>query len=130
MDEPEWISLPVALAIHDDQLAGYGGPAGVRDHGGLDSALHRPIHLFAYDQPDLAALAGAYAFGLARNHPFIDGNKRTSLVVCLTFLALNGFEVLASDDEKVATWLALADGSLIEPDIAAWLRDHMRPATG
>lgn len=126
MDEPIWISGRLALAIHDEQLAEHGGLPGVRDAGALDSALHRPIQLFSYGEPDLAALAGAYAFGIARSHPFLDGNKRTSLVVCMTFLALNGMAVEATNDDKLATLLALADGSLGEEAFAAWLRRNTR----
>ena len=114
------------LILHEEQRLEHGGPAGLRDEGLLDSALNRPVNLFAYGGPDLASLAAAYAFGLAKNHPFVDGNKRVSFFTTELFLALNGWELAADDDACVATWLALADGSLGEPDIADWLRDHMR----
>ena len=121
---PVWIGDAVVLAIHDAQLAEHGGATGVRDEGLLASALARPRALAAYGEPppDLAALAAAYAFGIARNHGFVDGNKRTSLVVTETFLRLNGKVLAASDPEIVTTWLALADGSLDEAALAAWLR--------
>ena len=124
---PEWISKQDALAIHAEQLAEHGGLTGVRDDGALSSALARPENLYAYGDPDLAALGAAYAFGIARNHPFTDGNKRTSFVVCLTFLALNGAELLVDDAGNIATWLALAEGSLDEATLADWLRARMRP---
>ena len=123
---PEWISRQDALAIHAEQLAERGGLAGVRDDGALSSALARPENLYAYGNPDLAALGAAYAFGLARNRPFTDGNKRTSFVVCLTFLALDGAALSVDDEANIATWLGLAEGSLDEAALADWLRARMR----
>ncbi len=120
---PEWISRQDALAIHAEQLAEHGGLTGVRDDGALSSALARPENLYTYGNPDLAALGAAYAFGLARNHPFTDGNKRTSFVV---FLALNGAALSVDDDGNIQTWLALAEGSLDEAALADWLRARMR----
>ena len=122
-----WISRTLALAIHDRQLAEHGGGTGVRDEGLLDSALARPQQLFAYGDPppDLAALAASLAHGLARNHPFVDGNKRTAFVAVELFLALNGWALDAGDADCVMTMLALAAGEIDEPTFAAWLREHV-----
>lgn len=123
-----WLSRAVVLAVHEEQLVEHGGAAGLRDTGLLEAALHRPRNLAAYGEPppDLAALAAAYAFGIARDHPFADGNKRTSLVAAETFLALNGLALDVDDVALLATWLALADGTLTETDLAAWLRARCR----
>lgn len=123
-----WIEKTIALAIHDRQLAEHGGNAGIRDENLLDSALARPRQLHAYGNPppDLAALAASLAFGLARNHPFLDGNKRTAHVCYRVFLALNDANLIASEEEKYVNMLALAEGSLSEADFAAWLRSHLR----
>jgi len=120
-----WVSLEVALAAHHEQLAEHGGGTGVRDANLLESAMARPQNLAAYAEPDVAALAAAYAFGLARNHPFVDGNKRTAAVVSETFLVLNGQSVIATDAELVVTFLALAAGDLSEDELAIWFRDHL-----
>jgi death-on-curing protein len=121
--DPEWLSKEVILAIHDEQLAEHGGGTGVRDEGLLDSALARPQNRFAYDETaDLPTLAAAYAFGLARNHPFIDGNKRTAFVAAEMFLDLNGMILTASDADCVLTMLRLAAGEIEEDAFAAWLR--------
>ncbi len=123
MKEPAWISKPVILAIHDEQLAEHGGGESVRDEGLLDSALTRPQNQFAYNRKaDLAALAAAYAFGIARNHPFIDGNKRTAFVAMELFLDLNGVALTASDHDAVVTTLRLAAGEIEEDELAAWVR--------
>jgi death on curing protein len=124
---PEWITRSVALAIHDAQVAEHGGPAGVRDLALLESALARPQNLAAYGEADAdaARLAAAYACAIAQNHPFVDGNKRTSNVVTLTFLELNGCELAAGDAEQVAVWLRVADGSMMEAELAAWLRENV-----
>ena len=122
-----WIEPAVILAIHEEQLADHGGPVGTRDAGLLASALGRPAHLEAYGNPDAADLAAAYAFGIARNHPFLDGNKRTAFVAAELFLALNGHALLADDPDCVAHMLALAAGQLDEPSFAAWLRQHLQP---
>lgn len=123
-----WISRTLALAIHDRQLAEHGGSSGVRDEALLDSALARPQQLHAYGDPppDLAALAASLAYGLARIHPFVDGNKRTAHVCYRAFLALNGAELHASDEDKYIAMLALAEGSMDEVGFAAWLRRHLR----
>ena len=128
MDDPVWIREDVLLAIHNRQLAEHGGEPGVRDMGLLQSALGRPKNLWAYSdpKPDWAVLAASYAFGIARNHAFIDGNKRTALVVCRTFLRLNGFEVVAPDGDKYSTFLGLAAGELPESELAQWLRGHLQ----
>jgi death-on-curing protein len=128
MDDPIWISKELAMAIHNRQLAEHGGADGVRDEGLLDSALARARNRFAYEDPTptIPALAASYAYGLARNHAFIDGNKRTAAVVCETFLELNGFVLDATDAELYPVFLRLAEGSLSESDLAAWLTAHTR----
>ncbi|NOT89200.1 MAG: type II toxin-antitoxin system death-on-curing family toxin [Lysobacter sp.] len=122
-----WIEKTLALAIHERQLAEHGGGTGVRDEALLDSALARPQQLFAYGDPppDLAALAASLAFGLARNHPFVDGNKRTAHVCYRVFLALNDARLIASDEEKYITMLKLAEGNLTEDELTTWLRAHL-----
>jgi death-on-curing protein len=119
--EPVWIDLDVVLAIHDEQLAEHGGQAGVRDRGLLESAVARPRNQFAYGESSHARLAASYAFGISRNHPFLDGNKRTSLVVAELFLALNGVELTASDAKCITTFLQLAAGDLTEEALAEWI---------
>ena len=121
---PTWLLKSVVLAIHQEQLAEHGGLPGVRDEARLDAALDRPRNLEAYGKPDIFDLAAAYAFGLCQGHAFIDGNKRTSFVAAELFLDLNGCELDADDADCVMTWLAMADGSMTEPEIAAWLRKH------
>jgi death-on-curing protein len=113
----------VAATAHAEQLAEHGGGEGVRDVTLLESAMARPRNLAAYGKPDAAALAAAYAFGIARNHPFVDGNKRTSLVVSETFLILNGYRLTASDAELVVAFVALAAGELSEEETADWFRE-------
>jgi death on curing protein len=127
-----WIEQALALAIHDRQLAEHGGQTGVRDKGLLDSALARPQQLHAYGEPtpDLADLAASLAFGLARNHPFLDGNKRTAHVCYRAFLALNDATLVASEEEKYVAMLALAEGAMTEADFAAWLRRHIQTMPG
>ena len=120
-----WIDARAIQVIHDEQLAEHGGGAGVRDTGLLESALARPVNLAAYEKPDAAALAASYAVGLAKNHPFIDGNKRTAFVALELFLALNGFELAADDVDCVVTMLAVAAGEIDEATLAAWIRRHM-----
>lgn len=119
-----WIATEVTLAAHAEQLAEHGGAEGVRDAGALESAMMRPRNLADYGKPDMAALAAAYAFGIARNHPFVDGNKRTAAVVAEAFLVLNGAELKASDAEVVVAILALAAGELTEEELADWFRLH------
>jgi death-on-curing protein len=127
MSEPVWIDLDVVLAIHDEQLAEHGGQAGVRDRGLLESALARPRNQFAYGESSLPRLAASYAFGISRNHPFLDGNKRTSLVVAELFLDLNGLGLTASDEACVTTFLRLAAGESSEDDLARWIEANSRP---
>jgi death-on-curing protein len=119
-----WLLEETVIAIHHRQISEHGGGEGLRDEGLLASALVRPQNLLAYGRPapDLAALAAAYAYGIARNHPFVDGNKRTALVVTRTFLILNGFNLEATQDEKYLTFLRLAQGSLTEEQLADWIR--------
>ena len=126
MKEPRWISREVVLAIHEQSLAQYGGSAGIRDEGLLDSALGRPQNLFAYEQPSIFAMAAAYASGIIRNHPFIDGNKRTGFVVCAVFLERNGYELVASEEDATLTTLALAASEIKEAEYASWLERNTR----
>ena len=119
-----WLQRDVILAVHEQQLAEHGGGAGVRDSGLLESALARPENLSAYGKPDVAQLAAAYGWGISRNHPFIDGNKRTGFVAVELFLALNGYSLLASDADCVVTMLAVAAGELSEAAFAEWIREH------
>ena len=127
MSEPVWITPKLADAIHKRQLAEHGGIEGVRDEGLFLSALARPQNLLAYstENPDLASLAASYGFGIARNHPFLDGNKRTAYVVCRTFLKLNDVDIDATEEEKYLTFLQLAEGTLDEEELAAWIRSHL-----
>ena len=120
-----WVALSAVLAIHEEQLAEHGGLDGIRDRGLLESALHRPRDLQSYGQPDLADLAAAYAFGIARNHPFLDGNKRTSAVVTRLFLRLNGHDLGATQAERLAIWLALGAGETTEQALAGWMRGRL-----
>lgn len=120
-----WITLEVAVAAHAEQLAEHGGGEGVRDMGLLESAMAKPENLAAYGEPDVAALAAAYAFGIARNHPFVDGNKRTAAVVSETFLVLNGYALAATDAELVVAFLDLAAGELSEEELGDWFRGHL-----
>ncbi len=124
--EPVWVLERAVFAIHQRQIAEHGGSAGVRDAGLLDSALNRPKNLFYYSevQPTRPALAAAYAYGIACNHPFVDGNKRTAFVVCETFLKLNGLAVVATQQEKYETFMALAAGRLSENELKSWLETH------
>ena len=131
MSAPEkgwiWLDAQVMLAVHEEQLAEHGGGSGVRNQGLFDSALNRPLNLAAYGDPDVADLAAAYGFGLARNHAFVDGNKRTAFVAVELFLVLNGWRLTADDAACVLTMLALAAGDLREDEFAQWLREHIRP---
>jgi death-on-curing protein len=122
-----WIDGAVLLSVHDEQLAEHGGAAGTRDIGLFESAIARPQHLAHYGTPDAADLAAAYGHGIARNHPFVDGNKRTAFVATELFLALNGIELTASDADCVATMLAVAAGQMDEITFARWLREHSQP---
>ena len=131
MIEPQWVRLDVVIAIHAAQLAEHGGLDGLRDRTGLESALASPQNLFAYGnpKPDLAALAAQYAFAIARNQVFLDGNKRTALVVCRTFLLLNGLNLIASNEEKYHAIIQLAEGKTNVDQMADWIRAHMPNAT-
>lgn len=126
MASPIWIEKAEVLVIHDLQLAEHGGSEGLRDLGLLESALARPKNSLAYSSevPSLAQMAAAYAFGIAANHAFIDGNKRTALVVSLTFLELNDIEINATQEETYITFLQLAEGRLSEEKLAAWFDRH------
>jgi death on curing protein len=122
-----WIEESVVWAVHEAQLAEHGGSAGVRDAGLLQSALARPENLAAYGQPDVIDCAAAYGYGIARNHPFIDGNKRTAFVCTELFIVLNGWVLLADDFSCITTMLALAAGDIDEAAFAAWLRANAKP---
>ena len=121
-----WLSRAVLIAVHEEQLAEHGGAAGLRDEGLFDSALARPRQLANYGEPDVADLAAAYAFGLVRNHPFIDGNKRTGYVAAELFLVLNGYAMTATDESATLTTLSLAAGDIDEATFADWLRRHLQ----
>lgn len=120
-----WIDPVVIRAIHEEQLTEHGGAIGTRDAGLLESALARPQQLAAHGDPDAAALAAAYGYGLAKNHPFVDGNKRTAFVAVELFLMLNGWELTASDADCVLTMLSVAGGDISEPACATWIRTHL-----
>lgn len=122
-----WMDANVALAIHDEQLVEHGGASGIRDANAFESAMARPLNLAAHGEPDAAAFAAAYAFGLARNHAFVDGNERTAYVVAEIFLALNGKRLASSDAEGILTFVALAAGDLSEAALADWFRGHLEP---
>lgn len=121
-----WVTLDVALAAHGEQIAEHSGGEGVRDATLLESAMGRPQNLAVYGSPDAAKLAAAYAYGIARNHPFVDGNKRTAAVVSETFLMLNGFELTASDAELVVAFVDLAAGELSEGELEAWFQQFVQ----
>ena len=121
-----WLDPDILLAAHDEQLAEHGGPTGIRDIGLFESALPRPRSLAAYEKPDVAMLAASYAFGLAKNHPFADGNKRIALIALEYFLELNGYALAADDAHCVLAILALAAGDFGEKALALWIRKHMK----
>lgn len=124
-----WLDNIVMLAVHDEQLAEHGGIAGIRDQGMFESAMQRAPNLAAYGTPDYAELAAAYGVGLAKNHPFLDGNKRTAFVATELFLALNGYELTADDVACVLTMLAVAAGEISEIEFADWIRKHSQQST-
>lgn len=126
MKEPEWVSKEAALAAHERQLSEHGGLPGIRDEGLLESALAKPQNVFFYsDSPvDMPRLAASYAYGLATNHPFLDGNKRTALVVSRLFLRLNGYNLVTSQEDKYETIIALASGKLDEEKLTEWLQKN------
>ena len=123
-----WLLRDVVEAIHDEQIAWHGGSEGTRDAGLLTSALDRPRNLAPYGDPDLASLAASLGYGLARNHPFVDGNKRTAFVSVETFLLLNGAALVVGDTECVLTMEGLAGGTISEAEFGAWIRRNLRPA--
>ena len=123
-----WLDKQLILAVHDEQLAEHGGLSGVRDDGLLESAMARPEHLAAYGEPDVAELAASYGYGIARNHPFIDGNKRTAFVAALLFLAFNYYSLQALDADKVIVMLKVAAGELTEAEFATWIRNNSKPS--
>ncbi|MBV9242626.1 MAG: type II toxin-antitoxin system death-on-curing family toxin [Acidobacteria bacterium] len=124
-----WLRLDAVLAMHRRQLAEHGGGDGIRDIGLLESALARPQNIHAYERDaDIAMLAAAIGFGIAKNHPFIDGNERTALVAARTFLLLNGYELDATGEDKYVTFLSLAEGTISEDELATWLRERIRAA--
>ncbi len=125
MNEPEWLSVGIVLDVHAEQLALFGGPDGIRDEGMLESALGRPINKFAYGESDIAALAAAYAFGIAKNHPFVDGNKRAAFASIIVFLGLNGIDFLVPPEQATAMILALAAGEVGEDVLARWIADNL-----
>ncbi len=127
MKEPEWLDIELVLDFHAEQLALFGGADGIRDRGLLESGLARPINKFAYGETELAALAAAYGFGIARNRAFVDGNKRTALASMIVFLGLNGIDLDVTQEEATAIILGLAAGEIPEEILANWIADHMKP---
>jgi len=123
-----WIDRDVLLAAHDEQLQEHGGATGIRDEGLFESALAKPQNLAACGEPDAAALTASYAFGLAKNHAFVDGNKRIALVALELFVELNGFTLVADDTQCVIVILSLASGAFSENDLAEWVRRHLKPS--
>ena len=125
MNEPVWLPVDLVIAIHDRQLRKFGGPPGIRDVGALESALGRPRNRWAYEGGDLAVLAAAYGFGIARNHPFVDGNKRAALLAVITFLGLNGVDFIADEAEAVVIFRDLAAGLVDEAGMTRWIADNL-----
>ena len=123
--EPVWLDSRIAYAVHDRQLAEHGGGGGLRDAGALESALARPINRWKYGEDELAQLAAAYAFGIARNHPFIDGNKRTAWIMARLFLLANAVEIAFDKVDATNTVIALAAGELSEDELADWFRQRV-----
>ena len=124
MSEPSWLTRQIVVAIHDEQLAIHGGAGGLRDEGMLEAALDRPRNRSAYESAELAELAAAYAFGIARNHLFVDGDKRTSLLALYTFLGVNGIDFVVAEADAAAMILALAAGEVNEEGLIRWIRDN------
>jgi death on curing protein len=126
--EPVWLDRDMVVAFHSESLQRFGGPEGIRDEGMLESALGRPVNKHAYAAEfDLAGLAAAYAFGIARNHPFVDGNKRAAYLAMEVFLVINGFDLELDDADAIATFLGLAAGEVSEEELADWIRERMAP---
>ena len=124
MSEPKWLTLLMVIAIHDEQLAIHGGSPGIRDMGALESAIDPPRNKWTYESSELPELAAAYAYGISRNHPFVDGNKRTSLLALYTFLGINGIEFVVREDMAAAMIISLAAGEVSEESLARWIRDN------
>lgn len=129
MSEPRWVTKNQAIRIHAEQLAIFGGPPGIRDEGMLESALGRPQNKWTYGESDIAALAAAYAYGIARNHPFVDGNKRAAFMMMIVFLRKNDIAFTSPEAETTEAFLGLAAGEIEEEGLARWLRDNW-PVTG
>lgn len=127
MSNWKWISRQVLLLLHDESLAEHGGASGLRDEGLLDSALARPLNLSLYETPDVSSLAAAYGVGLAKNHAFVDGNKRAAFLAVGLFLAINGYRLQATQAEATLTMLSVAAGDIEEAAFAAWIRSHIQP---
>jgi death on curing protein len=125
MNEPIWLDVEIMIDLHAEQLALFGGPDGIRDQGMLESALGRPINKFTHGETDLAALAAAYAFGIARNHPFVDGNKRAAFGAIIVFLGLNDIDFLVQPESATAMILSLAAGEVNEEGLTRWIRDNL-----
>jgi death on curing protein len=128
--EPVWLLREFIIAIHERLIAEYGGSSGLRDEGLLESALARPLHLFHYAHPSLVELAAAYAVGIAKNHAFIDGNKRTAFVAAAVFLSRNGLRLTAPEAEATVAMVGVAEGSMTEAQFASWLKDHSKRILG
>lgn len=124
---PKWLRREAVLILHDESLAEHGGASGVRDARLLDSALARPENLFAYGEPDLFDLAGVYAAGIVKNHPFVDGNKRTGFLAAAVFLEINGFSLRAGEVDATLKTIALAASEISDVEYAAWLRENAAP---
>ena len=127
MSEWKWVNRQVLLLLHDESLAEHGGASGIRDEGLLDSALNRPVNLALYEEPDIASLAASYGIGLAKNHAFLDGNKRAAFLAVGLFLAVNGYRLHATQADATLTMLDVAAGQLPEADFAKWIRSHLKP---
>mgnify|MGYP000850354214 FL=1 len=127
MSQWKWVNRQVLLLLHDESLAEHGGAPGLRDEGLLDSALARPVNLALYEQPDVASLAASYGVGLAKNHPFVDGNKRAAFLAVGMFLAVNGFRLRATQVDATLTVMDVAAGVLDEAAFAQWIREHIKP---
>jgi death on curing protein len=128
MKTPAWVLRETVLTLHEQLVAEFGGTAGIRDEGLLDSALGKPENLFTYGKPTLFDLAASYGFGLVKNHPFIDGNKRAGFTVAVVFLELNGYRFQAAEAEAAVSTLAFAAGDMTEQEFAAWLKTNSRKA--
>jgi death-on-curing protein len=124
MTEPEWLTVEIVVDVHSEQLALFGGPDGIRDQGLLESAIARAQNKFAYGETDLAALAAAYVFGIARNHAFVDGNKRAAFGALIVFLGLNDIDFLVRPEDATAMILSVAAGEVNEDGLTRWIRDN------